>query len=96
MSDQEADVVCEDSEIKDELDDEWWLVHVKQEQDLDHAANEYNDPVQAADVSMQQTDVKTEEDDFVSDEKMVDFQLPHVEPIVVCNVLNPTRLVCIA
>ena len=35
--------VCDpvqNSEIEDETDDEWWLVPVKQEQDLDPAAND--------------------------------------------------------
>ena len=31
---------AQNSDIEDETDDEWWLVPVKQEQDLDPAAND--------------------------------------------------------
>ena len=36
-----TEVCVPKSEIKDEVDDNWWLVHIKQEQDVDdvdHAA----------------------------------------------------------
>jgi len=42
----------------------------------------YQHPVTAADIKMQQVGIKMEEDDFVSDDTMLE-QVPHVQPYVI-------------
>lgn len=53
----------------------------------------YTDPAQTADVNIQQTDVKTEEDNFVPHEQILHYQQPCVQPLAVGNMLHSTWLI---